>query len=629
MAIWQEFALKDVCSLITDGAHNSPSSVLEGKPMASVKDLTPFGIRLETCRRISSVDFEKLVRQGCLPIKGDVLIAKDGATAFDTVCEVKQNNEVVLLSSVAILRPNPSVIDSSFLRYYLDSSKTRSYLKSSFISGAAIPRVVLKDLKRAAVRVPPLPIQRRIVDILSAYDDLIENNLRRIRILEEMARSIYREWFVHFRFPGNENVPRVDSSLGPIPEGWIVKKLNEIAVVNRAQINTRTAPEQLHYIDISSVSTGQIDSITTYAFAEAPGRARRIVQHGDVIWSCVRPNRRSHALIMNPEPDTIASTGFAVLTATEVPFPFLYFATTTDEFVAFLTNNATGAAYPAVTAMTFEKADLLVPPAPLLNRFGDFAIPVIEQIYTLQRKNQSLRTTRDLLLPRLLLGTIDVSEADFSSSSERNNKSMVVPITSPQTRSTAVPVSAREFPRSEKGLSPTAGGTADGLVPSHAKDKPDADDGQPPPIDQTDRSNVLAVIRQVFGDGRPRNRQDAIRQVAQALGYGRVGRRINDVLQTDLLIAVRRGILDNVEGELILLARSITDYDRDLLKRQFLAAVGRSWIERDEAIQNFCRWMGFRRTGQIIDETARSLIQGLLRESRLEADGPNLIRRSS
>ena len=139
---------------------------------------------------------------------------------------------------------------------------------------------------------------------------------------------------------------------------------------------------------------------------------------------------------------------------------------------------------------------------------------------------------------------------------------------------------------------------------------------------------MLAVIRQVFSDGQPRNRQDAIREVAQALGYGRVGHRINDVLQTDLLTAVRRGILDNVEDELILLARSIADYDRDLLKRQFLAAVGRSWIERDQAVQNFCRWMGFRRTGPIIDETARSLIQGLLRESRLEADGPNLIRRS-
>ena len=224
-----------------------------------------------------------------------------------------------------------------------------------------------------------------------------------------MARALYREWFVQFRFPGHEKVPRVASALGEIPKGWEVKKLATVAEVNRAQLNARTAPEELHYIDIASVSPGQIDSVTTYAFADAPGRARRIVQHGDVLWSCVRPNRRSHARVMHPEPDTIASTGFAVLTATKVPFTFLYFATTTDDFVAFLTNNATGAAYPAVSGATFEQADLVVPPAPLLKKFGDATIPMAEQIHTLQRQIQNLRRTRDLLLPRLLSGQVQLA----------------------------------------------------------------------------------------------------------------------------------------------------------------------------------------------------------------------------
>jgi type I restriction enzyme S subunit len=111
---------------------------------------------------------------------------------------------------------------------------------------------------------------------------------------------------------------------------------------------------------------------------------------------------------MHPEPDTIASTGFAVLTAKEVPFTFLYFATTTDDFVAFLTNNATGAAYPAVSGSTFEKADLLIPPAPLLKKFGDATVPMAEQIHTRQCQIQNLRRTRDLLLPRLLTGQVEL-----------------------------------------------------------------------------------------------------------------------------------------------------------------------------------------------------------------------------
>ena len=299
--------------------------------------------------------------------------------------------------------------DQHFIYYLFNSLSVRQQIRGS-ASGTKIRHTAPSRIADVKVRVPSLQTQQRIAGILSAYDELIENSQRRIRILETMARALYREWFVHFRFPGHENHPRVPSPLGEIPQGWEVKKLKDVADVNRAQINARTAPDELHYIDISSVSPGQIDSITTYAFADAPGRARRIVQHGDMLWSCVRPNRRSHAQVMHPAADTIASTGFAVLTATKVPFTFLYFATTTDDFVTFLTNNATGAAYPAVSGATFEKAELLIPPAPLLKKFGDATIPTAAEIHTLQRQIQNLRRTRDLLLPRLLSGQIEVGD---------------------------------------------------------------------------------------------------------------------------------------------------------------------------------------------------------------------------
>jgi type I restriction enzyme S subunit len=284
----------------------------------------------------------------------------------------------------------------------------------SFSTGAATKFLTLTILNETEISAPPLSTQRRIASILSAYDDLIENCQRRIKILEAMARALYREWFVHFRFPGHQNHPRVASPLGEIPEGWEVAKLGDVAAVNRALINARSAPNELHYIDIASVSPGQIDSVTTYSFADAPGRARRVVQHGDVLWSCVRPNRRSFALVMRPEAGTIASTGFAVLTATKVPFAFLYFATTTDAFVAYLSNNATGAAYPAVTAPTFEKAELVIPGAALLNRFGELAKPMLEETHALQMKVQNLRRTRDLLLPRLLSGQIALDQLEVA-----------------------------------------------------------------------------------------------------------------------------------------------------------------------------------------------------------------------
>jgi type I restriction enzyme, S subunit len=300
---------------------------------------------------------------------------------------------------------DPEKADVRFVKYYLEILKLRM---QGISHGATQDNLSLDKLLTFDFLVPPLPLQRRIAGILSAYDILIENSQRRIKILEEMARRLYREWFVHFRFPGHESCRLVESSLGAIPKGWEVKRLGEMAVINRAQINARNVPERLRYIDIASVSPGRIDSITDYLFTDAPGRARRIVEHGDVLWSCVRPNRRSHAQVMHPEDNTIASTGFAVLTAMKVPFTFLYQATTTDEFVAYLTNNATGAAYPAVTAPTFENAKLVFPATELVHLFGELTIPMAEEVHVIQRQVENLRRTRDLLLPRFLSGQIDV-----------------------------------------------------------------------------------------------------------------------------------------------------------------------------------------------------------------------------
>ena len=406
MAEWRETTLGEICDevdgIIQTGPfgsqlHESDYSS-EGIPVVMPKDIIEGRITTDGVARVSPEHVERLSRHKLR--SGDIVYGRRGDIGRQAL--IRQDQEGWLCGTGCLrLSFGESVLIPLFLHYYLRQDDVVSWIANQAV-GATMPNLNTGILRTVPVRFPTLPVQQRIAGVLSAYDELIENNQRRIRILETMARALYREWFVEFRFPGHEKVPRVASPLGDIPEGWEAKKLADVAEVNREQINARNAPDELHYIDISSVSPGQIDTITTYAFADAPGRARRIVQHGDVLWSCVRPNRRSHAQVMHPDANTIASTGFAVLTAKRVPLTFLYFATTTDDFVAFLTNNATGAAYPAVTAATFEKADLIIPTAPLLKKFGEITIPIAEQIHTLQRQIASLRKTRDLLIPRLL-----------------------------------------------------------------------------------------------------------------------------------------------------------------------------------------------------------------------------------
>ena len=300
--------------------------------------------------------------------------------------------------------------DSKFLYYLLRHEADRV---KSVAGGAATPIVNKSTFSQVTVTVPPLPTQHKIGTILSAYDDLIENNIRRIAILEEMAQLIYREWFVHFRFPGHEQVAMVDSELGLIPEGWEVVKLASIADVNATSIRGNEAPEQINYVNISSVSTGQIEKIEPMAFEDAPSRARRIVGHGDIIWSTVRPNRKSYCLILDPVPNMIVSTGFAVITARQVPYTYLYHALTTDEFVAYLTNNATGAAYPAVNTGDFENADVLLPAGEPMQTFHNIVVDLFDEKQNLHRRNEVLRCTRDLLLRRLISGEVDVSELEI------------------------------------------------------------------------------------------------------------------------------------------------------------------------------------------------------------------------
>jgi len=261
----------------------------------------------------------------------------------------------------------------------------------------------------AFVPVPPLAVQRRIASVLSAYDDLIENNTRRIAILEEKARRIYEEWFVRFRFPGHDGVRMVESELGLVPEGWRVTALGLLAEVNARSVRRGAEPTEIRYVDISSVSTGSIDSKERMPFADAPGRARRIVRDGDVIWACVRPNRKSYALVLDPEPNLLVSTGFAVLSPVSAPSSFIYQCVTTDDFVSHLVNHAKGAAYPAVGAEDFEKAKVLRPASDLVKAFDRIAEPMMRLVAILQVKNANLRATRDLLLPKLISGELNVS----------------------------------------------------------------------------------------------------------------------------------------------------------------------------------------------------------------------------
>ena len=312
------------------------------------------------------------------------------------------------MQRVARLRAK-SILLQSYLPYVVASAAFTNHVQA-ITTGVNVPHISGRDIRAFRFQLPSIDDQARTASILSAYDDLIEVNRRRVAILEETARRLFEEWFVHLRFPGHATTPLHDTPDGPVPEGWRYLPLAAVANVNQASIRPNVALDEIRYVDIASVSPGRIEHVQSYMFTDAPGRARRLVRDGSIIWSTVRPNRRSFALMLDPEPDLVVSTGFAVLDAHLVPASYLYAWTTTDAFVSYLVNHATGSAYPAVTGATFERAQVLVPTKATTDAYDDQAAPMLRLADKLNRANVRLAAARDLLLPRLLSGQLPVAQ---------------------------------------------------------------------------------------------------------------------------------------------------------------------------------------------------------------------------
>ncbi|PZX37971.1 type I restriction enzyme S subunit [Roseinatronobacter thiooxidans] len=337
---------------------------------------------------------------------GDLLFGRrslvdEGAGKCSLVANVTE--PTTFESSLIRVRVRQDVFDPRFLFYWFKSPGGRGRIRA-IVSGVNVKGIRGSDLQNIEVVLPDLPTQQRIAGILSAYDDLIENNRRRIGLLEQAARLLYREWFVHFRFPGHETTKFVDG----LPEGWSRPKLGEICSTNKKSHKAGKLPTRLRYIDIGSVSTGRIDHSTEMSAEEAPGRARRIAEDGDTIWSNVRPNLRAYALVTAPRPEDVFSTGFTILHAETVSPYFLYLAVTTDDFVKHLENHATGVGYPAVRADDFERALVIKPTDAVMAKFHELCQPIFSQRQQLFDQNAQLSRARDLLLPRLMDGRIPV-----------------------------------------------------------------------------------------------------------------------------------------------------------------------------------------------------------------------------
>ena len=344
----------------------------------------------------------KLIPLSKAPSRARRLI-KDGDTILSTVRPnrrsflyiKKPKSNVVVSTGFAVLRAKEGV-DPRYLYYAITDQRFTDYLTLS-AKGAAYPAVDTEIIKRGKIPIWPIDIQQKISSILSAYDDLIENNTRRIQILEEMAQLIYREWFVNFRFPGHEKVRFVDSELGEIPEGWEVIKVGDIL----EKVKRRKKVKKQNYEPDGSIPVvdqgqtfigGYTTDIETLHKTPLPiivfGDHTRVLKYVDFPFACGADG--TQLLKSNTE---------------RMPITLFYYALKSIDLSDF--------AYSRHFKFLKEKK-VIVPDEQTARLFEEIVKPLREQIKYLRDCNNNLRRTRDLLLPKLISGEIDVSNLDIA-----------------------------------------------------------------------------------------------------------------------------------------------------------------------------------------------------------------------
>ena len=269
-----------------------------------------------------------------------------------------------------------------------------------------------KYLKEEEIPAPPLPVQRRIAGILSAYDELMENSQRRIRILESMARALYREWFVHFRFPGHEKHPRAASPLGDIPKGWEVKTVADSFEISGGGTPSRKEEKYWDGGTIQWFSPSGLTGADTMFMDDSP---ERITELGLAessarlfpAFSVMLTSRATIGAIAINTHEACTNQGFITCRPNErVPLYFLFHWLT--ENVPTFERMASGATFKEISRGVFKTIEFLHPAPALVRRFESQVEPMGKQMLALQRQIQNLRRTRDLLLPRLLSGQVEL-----------------------------------------------------------------------------------------------------------------------------------------------------------------------------------------------------------------------------
>jgi len=401
--------LSDLCELIIDCEHKTAPTVSSGFPLIRTPNIGLGRLNIEGSQRVDEDTYRAWTKRA-VPTPGDLILAREAPVG--NVGPVLTGVQPVLGQRTVLIRSRPDVLDPMYLNYLLSGPQLRGWM-DGVSSGATVPHLNMADIR--AMQLPPLPpvrTQRKIAAILSAYDDLIENNNRRTKILEEMAQRIYREWFVDFRYPGHENKPLAHSEAGEIPDAWHTGRLIDVVDCVRDGVKPGTGTAGQPYVPIDCISKQSLCLREWRPGSEATSSLVRFREE-DILFGAMRPY--FHKVAIAPFDGTTRTTCFVLRPAEPVLGAYAALTLFDSRTIDFAASHASGSTIPYVRwDGVLGEMPIVLPPHVVLEASESTVRPLLAWIARAGARNDNLRATRDVLLPQLISGEIDVSDLDVT-----------------------------------------------------------------------------------------------------------------------------------------------------------------------------------------------------------------------
>jgi len=398
--------LKSICISIVDAEHKTAPRANEGFPSIRTPNIGKGRLKLEGVYRVSKETYIKWTRRA-IPQANDLILAREAPVG--NVAIVPDNLNLCLGQRTVLIRPDTEKINPQFLCYYLLSDEIQNKM-TGMSSGATVAHLNMKDIRELELTfLPLLKTQKRIADILSAYDDLIENNLKRIKLLEQAAQNIYKEWFVNLRFPRHENTP-INKETG-LPDGWEEKEISTIITfLGGYAFKSKTYIENGKYrvITIKNVGDKVFNASVGNSVSIIPEKMKehcKIIE-GDILLSLTGNVGRS--CIAYGENNLLNQRVAKIEPINTRWRPYIYWMFNDNKIFSLMNNLATGAAQQNLSPVKLAKEKVVIPSESFIDLFCLKANSFFKQIILLNKQNQKLKAARDILLPRLMNRTIEV-----------------------------------------------------------------------------------------------------------------------------------------------------------------------------------------------------------------------------